>query len=404
MTNEGVKGRNLRRLRCSFSLKTLLIVNTLFAVAIGWRAQEARQQSAVTKRIRELGGQVSYDFAPSDDELLRRSEEDAAAVRAGRRANVYVDRPLAPEWLVQRLGVDLFARVTDVRIGHSMIEDKDLAFLVDLPYLRKLSLSVMPRITNETLRYVGQLKRLESLSLTQNNLVGHGFTDEGYSHLAGLKFLVHLSLANSHLGDDALQHLSELTRLETLGLDGTRVTADGLRHIQGLTNLRHLGFSFAADDKSLAYLEPFKELEYIPRLSQATDKSLRHLRGFHRLRALDASDTQITDASLETIATMTKLEYLSLRNTTIGDQGMHHIGKISELVHLDLSGTHISDAGLKHLASLTALEGIDLSSTQVTDEGLQSLKNLPALRYVAIRGADVSDNLESSFPAWNLEY
>jgi hypothetical protein len=210
----------------------------VFAIWIGIRANQARNQKLAVEAILKLGGAVVYDFEPSNEESQRRWEERQSAIAAGQEPRVYEDGPFAPAWLVELFGPDLFSRVVEVQISRSMASAEDLAVICRLPFLRRLALQALPNLTDDGLKHVGQLSQLEALYISDNNLVDHGYTDRGIGHLNRLRSLVELRMDNSHIGDDALQHLRQLTRLEHLSVEGTNVTVAGLKHLSDHVNLR----------------------------------------------------------------------------------------------------------------------------------------------------------------------
>jgi hypothetical protein len=97
--------------------------------------------------------------------------------------------------------------VVDVDLRHTMVTDKDLALLKDLP-------------------------RLETLVLSQT-----GITDKGLVHLQDMTQLLRLYLHDTKITDLGLGHLKGLTQLVLLVLGRTAVSDRGLEHLQGMTNL-----------------------------------------------------------------------------------------------------------------------------------------------------------------------
>ena len=51
-----------RRRWLSFSLRTLLVVITIFCVALGYWVHRANRQKAVVKWVEDNGGYVHYEF------------------------------------------------------------------------------------------------------------------------------------------------------------------------------------------------------------------------------------------------------------------------------------------------------------------------------------------------------
>jgi hypothetical protein len=92
----------------------------------------------------------------------------------------------------------------------------------------------------------------------------------------------------------------------------------------------------------------------VHRRGSATDQLLAVLPGFHQLRELSLSWSNVTDAGLPNLAELKALRRLSLR------------------------GTQVTDAGIPHLSRCGSLNWIDLRETRVTPEGVGLLeKALP---------------------------
>ena len=75
-----------------YRLRTLLIVTTITAIALGWWTHKARQQREAVAAFQEIGGRVEYD--------------SSLPWTGGMKAP-----PKYPQWLLDKVGVDLFASV-----------------------------------------------------------------------------------------------------------------------------------------------------------------------------------------------------------------------------------------------------------------------------------------------------
>jgi hypothetical protein len=168
------------RWRFQFSVLSLLVVTLVIAIACRWLATEieaARKQREGVEWIEKAGGEAIYDY-----------EADPSSSGA--------------PWLGTLLGDDLFADVTDVRLGQSAASDVGLQHLKGLAQLRWLDLD------------------------------GTGVGDAGLEHLKGLTQLRWLDLDGTGVGDAGLEHLRGLTQLQRLCLEGTKVTAAGVKKLQ----------------------------------------------------------------------------------------------------------------------------------------------------------------------------
>jgi hypothetical protein len=172
------------------SVRRLIVLVLLIGAGLGWIVREARIQRDAVAAILKSGGRVHYDWEWRD------SNEIPGA------------KPWAPQWLVDRIGVDYFGHVT----------------LVRLP----------PEASDSVVAQVGRLSRLEYLSLWSPG-------DAGLDHLTGLTKLTYLGLYGSRVTDASLAKLSAFADLLYLDLRVTQVTDAGLVHLKRLTKLKAIG-------------------------------------------------------------------------------------------------------------------------------------------------------------------
>jgi hypothetical protein len=104
ITTEDEMKRKRRFLR--FSIRTLLIVLTIFCVALGWKVERARKQREAVAWVHEMGGSVNYDYELDDDGS---SAPDA--------------KPPGSEWLRKQLGRDFFDDVVRVSLTEVGVSD-----------------------------------------------------------------------------------------------------------------------------------------------------------------------------------------------------------------------------------------------------------------------------------------
>lgn len=205
MTETNDKSRPQRRwLR--FSLRTVLIVLTAFCVWLGWFLFQVEQQRDAVKWILDYGGTVSYDFETDD---------------VGKAEGA---QPSAPQWLIDRLGVDFFSSVTHVSDVHHL-QISDITPLAALKNLKVVDLSgtqvsdVTPLLDQTNLDWL-------NLSDTLLNEV---------TPLVGLTNLKVLILSGTPVSD--VTKLSGQTNLEHLILRRTQVSDEQIKKLkQALPN------------------------------------------------------------------------------------------------------------------------------------------------------------------------
>ena len=236
----------LFRLWFQFSIRSLLLLTVVVAIACSWLAaerQQARKQEAAVEAIKELRGSVWYDY-----------QWDVSTAWI----TVNHEEPPGPTWLRTLLGNDFFANVAYVALPS-------------------------PQVTDAGLEHLKRLSQLQWLQLARTQV-----TDAGLEHLKGLSGLQMLDLNDTKVTDAGLEHLKGLSRLRWLGLFNTRVTDAGLEHLKGFSELRSLGL----------------------RGTKVTDAGLKHVKGLSQLQLLDLSFTQVTDAGLEHLKGLSQLQYL----------------------------------------------------------------------------------------------
>jgi len=184
-----------------YSLRTLLVVVTLFAIPCSWLAvkrQQARREREIATEIEKMGGTM-----------------------------ILWSEPSAPAWLRRLLGDDFSSHVRRVvLLGGLKITDARLEHLEGLNYLQTLYLNA-PQTTDAGLEHLKGLSQLQVLSLFNTKV-----TDAGLEYLKGLSQLQWLNLDYTHVTDAGLEHLKGLSQLKELYLGQTKVTDAGVKKLQ----------------------------------------------------------------------------------------------------------------------------------------------------------------------------
>jgi hypothetical protein len=160
----------------------------------------------------------------------------------------------------QRLGPHFLDTVTYVFLQGEECDDESLRAACRLPWLEELTVlnssatddaaegiryltnlrlldfRLNPAITRRTLRHIGALRELRTLTLSFK-LFPVPATDEDMVFLRRLNALQHLNLYTANLDDGWLVYLEGLTNLKSLHLTDTSMTAEGLDHLKGLSSL-----------------------------------------------------------------------------------------------------------------------------------------------------------------------
>jgi Leucine-rich repeat (LRR) protein len=185
-------------------------------------------------------------------------------------------------------------KVTQLILGDTRIEDRDLAVVAGLPKLDNL------QIGGREITEAGLARLAESRSLTCL-----GLTDTSIADLRPLSPRLHaistLWMENSHLTDAGIEPLSGATRIGELIIVGSRITDAGLDHLASMTSLWRLRLDRSAiTDAGLARLKSLKSLETLSLTeTQLTDSSVETLTGFQSLKSLNLDRSGISSTGIE---------------------------------------------------------------------------------------------------------
>ena len=243
-----------RKLRWyQFSLRSLLVFVTIFAIACSWFAvkmEQARKQKEAAVALRKKGASILYDYQ------LEVSKEVVFQSLQGE-----MQEPISPRPGLMRtvLGDDIFVNVVVVDFSGST------------PWAQVRIGNPASKVTDADLESLRYLKRLQTLDLD-----GTSVTDVGLESVEALYQLQHLSLRNTRITDAGLKKLNGMKGLVRIDLSGTKVTNTGLQHLKGLERLKAL------------YLED----------TQITDAGLEHLKGLKRLEKLYVGHTSVSEAGV----------------------------------------------------------------------------------------------------------
>jgi Leucine-rich repeat (LRR) protein len=187
-------------------------------------------------------------------------------------------------------------KVTQLTLGTTRIEDRELAVVARLPKLSNFMIGGRG-ITEAGLARIAESKSLGCL----------GLADTSIADLRPLSPRLHaistLWMENSHLTDDGIEPLSREIRLTDLTISGSRMTNAGLDHLASLTSLWRLRLDRSA----------------------ITDAGLARLKSLESLETLSLTETKLTDSSVETLAGFQALKSLSLDRSGISPAGTERL-------------------------------------------------------------------------------
>ena len=180
-------------------------------------------------------------------------------------------------------------------------------------------------LPNGKLLPLAELTELKSIDLEHCRSI----TDEGLRYLRPLTKVETLILDHVRITDDGLAHIGGMAELHTLSLHSTEVTGLGLGHLRSLPKLKRLDLYFTdMCDFGIEHLAAHRQLEYLnlSKSAVAVDE-IRHLAGLTNLRELNLNNTKMNDESLAHLTGMKKLVRLNLKHTNTTNYGRWKLRK-----------------------------------------------------------------------------
>lgn len=246
----------LRRSYLRISLRTLLIAVSALCCWLALMVNGARRQARAVAEIKaQRSGRIFYDFQTQNTEarswvprwITKRTGLDLFhSVAFARMDHLVGAQPWELDDLNARGYWDGAKVVADVR-----------RHLAALPHLRRLELCVWPEVSEACLTAVGELCNLETLDCKYA-------TDAGITHLPSQRRLKRLGVFDGRLTDQSLRVFGNLRRLEVLQATNNHFTDDGLGHLAQLNHLICLDIDCGESrftDAGLVHLEGLQKLE-----------------------------------------------------------------------------------------------------------------------------------------------
>ncbi|MBI1900044.1 MAG: hypothetical protein HYS13_02870 [Planctomycetia bacterium] len=302
-------------------------------IRVGYLGKLAMDERAAVARIIALGGKYRYD------------------------------RPPGRNWLEILTGREPIQQVAHVDLDGCNASDEDLRLIGRL-YRLEVLIVRSSNVTDAGVSHLGQLEQLRFLDLS-----GSKATGAGLKHVRAMTGLTKLDLRNTAVGDDAMEHVSCLYWLGYLDVSGTRIGSPGVATLSCLTRLQYLLLENTRID----------------------DSAVPHLRAMLSLHTLDVAGTSLSDSGFfelwDAVPSYTIFgSHVDLRRSPVDSKGTGLIywwdrarGFRWEDDHgftlmINLSGTRVTDKMLEDLHGLKHVLAIDLQGTRVTENGVKKLK------------------------------
>lgn len=234
--------------------------------------------------------------------------------RGGYTYTNYYSGNLPGTWLLLR---GQSGNHTDISLENCNVTDRWIAEhdLSRISGTLTITLSENP-ISDESLRYLAQYRRLSFLTLSETEI-----TDVGLGHLRDCESLNGLFLNGTAITDGGLAQLVDLPNLRALYLHDTQVSDNGILHA-----LETLELSSVSIDASIMTLELATALSNEPVVQvqlhgDATPEALSLLAGTSGIQYVTLDSDAVTDECVPALSQMTGLRQISLTNTRITREG-----------------------------------------------------------------------------------
>lgn len=355
---------------------------------------QASDVKAARARIDALGARAKY--LPQDGNLLTEIViEDGSDLSADdvalfgklpdlEKLQIFNCRTLNDEMAARLSGL---TGLTSLALTNSVIGDAAVEMIVkSFTRLTDLDLSSNTNMTNGVVKIIGELPKLQRLTLIQNQV-----NDIGAQRLAALKELRTLDLrGNMEAGDMALEVVAELPKLTAFKHRSTAVTDSGLEQLarnQALESL--LLQDFAITDQSGPYLAQLGKLTQLEifRCQGFGSEGVLALKGMGLTRLTLRDLPNVDDRGLEAFDELPQLRRLYLHElTSLGDSGLQHLAALKSLELLDIwTVPQMTDATVDVIATLPNLRELSIRATDVTDRAVDTLLKMPTLQSLTFK-------------------
>lgn len=265
--------------------------------------------------------------------------------------------------------------LTRLDLSWTRLNDGGMYYLKPLTRLEHLSIP-LDEVSAEGLIHLRGMVNLKTF--------GGRIDDAGMRQLTGLQALESLGISsNSEMTDAGLESIGQLKRLQTLTLLAPQIEGAGLRHLAKLPGLQNLGLGAGARD--ISALPEFPSLRSLSLTGAAIrDEALAPLAKCGGLEILVLDKTKASDKTVKQLSGLTRLRGVSLRDTQVGDDGLAALQQLPDLRDLHIDRTRVSDAGLAALQKFARLEHLTLYGMPLKEEGIQNLMKLKQLQSLSV--------------------
>ncbi|WP_146585234.1 leucine-rich repeat domain-containing protein [Posidoniimonas polymericola] len=230
-------------------------------------------------------------------------------------------------------------------------KDADLLYLAGWTKLTRLKVSVS-KVSGHAMVNLTCQNKLEDLVRLS---YGRHTTDADLvlASVAHCQNLREIDLRLTDLTDDGVRRLAQLTKLEKLDFSNTSVSGEGFADAQYALALRDLNLEKCPiTDRGLKQIGQFVNLEQFyagGNCKKVTDSGINYLTQLERLKTVSICGASITARSTASLERLNHLKTLWIENTPLGDEVVPNLSRLVSLERLWAKGTKISNDGFKRL-------------------------------------------------------
>ena len=362
-------------LKIMIAMVVLLVITTAggLYVVLSQKKQSATKVSKTTDNL---------NLAPEPEQMIwPKTETQTANVKNKFEFNedkgIYMVR--------QRLAVtdqDLkflkgYVRLRYLLFDMAQLDGSGLAYVADLPVTRFDNNFGL--IKDENMKYLGQMKQLDHLSLSSPFL-----TDKGLKQLLTLKKLVALGIGSDKITDGSVSTFAHFQDLNTFTLwaplMGDSITS-ALYKMKDLETVYLMNMKLSPEiGIKLAHLKHLKNIG----LTQSKGISDQSFKALSKLKLdwLDLSETKLGHNQLAFLSE--NLGGISLQKTNVSAKNLENLKHVKLLNKLNLSYNPIDDDHIKVISRLKLTE-LALVKTNLTFKQLLILSNMKTLKKLNIQ-------------------
>ncbi|MCW5824438.1 MAG: protein kinase [Cyanobacteria bacterium TGS_CYA1] len=290
-----------------------------------------------------------------------------------------------------------YNRLRYLLFDFAQFDGSGLAYIADLPVTRFEN--NFGSIKDENMKYLGQMKHLDHLSLSSPFL-----SDNGLKQLLPLKKLVALGIGSDKITDQSIPTIAHFQNLDTLTLWAPLMSdaiVPALYKMKNLKTLYLMKMKLSSDiGIKLARLKHLKNIGFLE-IEGLSDESLKALCGL-KLDWIDFGDTKLGDNQLAFLPE--NLGGIGLTKTKVSAKNLENLKRIKLLKKLNLSANPISDAHIK-IVSRLKLEELSLVKTDLSFKQLLMLSNIETLKKLNIQDTNITpDQLAEFQREFNLKH